>query len=184
MRQLAGGKGVCHRTFQIMFWSLSSRSSRAADVCQRNAKQVAGRDSKLVDELRRCHVGHQSTASSSVRIRRYKAEQIVYVRSIRARDAARIADGLYDDTRCRGRSDSRQRHRLVGSAIECDGPEDPPCARTIGNASHLAPGLPGRAGDKLQGQALGAAVWRAFESNRDLQIFEELFPLPHRKTKD
>jgi len=36
--------------------------------------------------------------------------------------------------------------------------EDPRCTRTIGNASRLALRLHGRAGDKLQGQALIVVV--------------------------
>jgi len=38
-------------------------------------------------------------------------------------------------------------------AAECDELEDRRCTRTIGSASRLALRLPGRAGDKLQGQA-------------------------------
>ena len=83
----------------------------------------------------------------------------------------------------RGRSDSRQRHRPVGFAAECDGLEDPRCTRTIGNASRLAPGLRGRAGDKLQGQASSVDVWHGSQSKRHLDIFQELPPLWHRKTE-
>ncbi len=72
----------------------------------------------------------------------------------------------------------------VGSAAECDGLEDPRCARTIGNASHLAPGLRGRAGDKLQGQASSVAAWRGSQSKRHLDVFKELLPLRLRKTND
>ena len=66
---------------------------------------------------------------------------------------AHLADGLFDGRRRRGRSDSRKRHLPVGSAVECDGLEDLPFARTIDNASHRVPRLCGKAGDKLQGQA-------------------------------
>ena len=84
-------------------------------------------------------------------VRRCKSEQILYDQSFRAKDAAKIADGLFDGTVRREQSDSRQRHRPVGCAAECDGLEDPRCTRTIGSASRLAPALPRRAGDKLQG---------------------------------
>ena len=94
-----------------------------------------------------------------------------------------IAGGLFGDTMRRGRSDSRQRHRPVGFAAECDGLEDPRCTRTIGNASRLAPGLRGRAGDKLQGQASSVDVWHGSQSKRHLDIFQELPPLWHRKTE-
>jgi hypothetical protein len=67
--------------------------------------------------------------------------------------AARIADVLFDGTMRRGRSDSRQRHHPVGFAAGYDGLGGSPFARTIGNASHLAPGLYGKVGDRLQGQA-------------------------------
>ena len=63
----------------------------------------------------------------------------------------RIADELFDGMRRRGRSDSQQRHRRVDPAAECGGFEDLPSDRTIGNASHLAPGLPGKADDMLPG---------------------------------
>ena len=59
-----------------------------------------------------------------------------------------------------GLSDSWPRHRPIGSAIECDGLEDFPYARTIDNASRLAPELPGRACDKLQVQVASGAVLR------------------------
>jgi hypothetical protein len=62
-------------------------------------------------------------------------------------------DGPFDGMLRRERSDSRQCHRPVGSATECDGLEDHPFPRKIDKAIHLAPRLPGRAGDKLQGQA-------------------------------
>jgi hypothetical protein len=99
-------------------------------------------------------------------------------------DDLRIADGLFDDTMRRGRLDSRPRHRPVGSVAECDGLEDPPCARTIGIAIHLAPELHGRAGDKLQGQVLSGVALLRFLSKRDLHFFKELLPLRLRKTND
>jgi hypothetical protein len=79
-------------------------------------------------------------------------------------------------------SGSRQCRRPNGFAAECDGLEDPPCARTIGNASSLVPGLRGRAGDKLQGQVSIVAVWRGSQSKRHLDIFKQLLPLRLRKT--
>ena len=98
-------------------------------------------------------------------------------------DDLRIADELCDGTICRGRSGSRQCHRPVGFAAEYDGLEDPPCARTIGNASRLALGLHGRAGDKLQDPASSVAVWPASQSKRHLDIFKELLSLRLWKTK-
>jgi hypothetical protein len=71
---------------------------------------------------------------------------------------ARIADGFFDGTMGRGRLDFLQRHRPVGFVAEYDGPEDYPFGRTIDNASHLAPGLRGKAGDKLRGQVLIVVV--------------------------
>ena len=71
-----------------------------------------------------------------------------------------IANGLLDGTMRIGLSDSWPRHRPIGSAIECDGLEDFPYARTIDNASRLAPELPGRACDKLQVQVASGAVLR------------------------
>jgi hypothetical protein len=93
-----------------------------------------------------------------------------------------VADGSFDGTVRKGQSDSRQRHRPVGYADECDGLEDPPCARTIGSASHLAPGLPRRVGDRLQNQASGVAVLHGSQSKRDLHVFKELLPLLLWKT--
>ena len=102
----------------------------------------------------------------------------------RAKDADRIADVLFDGTVRKGRSDSQQHHLPVGFAAECDGLEDSLFARTIGNASHLAPGLPNRAGDKRQDQASSGAAWHEFESKRHLDIFKELLPLRLWKTND
>jgi len=72
---------------------------------------------------------------------------VLFNQFIRAKVFARITDGLLDGTMRKMRSDSRQHHRLDGSAAECDGLEDLPFARSIGNASHLAPGPRGRADD-------------------------------------
>ena len=83
----------------------------------------------------------------------------------------------------RGRLDFLQRHRPVGFATEYDEPEDYPFGRTIDNASHLAPGLRGKAGDKLRGQVLIAAASRGHQSKRHLDIFKKLPPLLHRKTE-
>jgi len=95
-----------------------------------------------------------------------------------------FVDGPFDGMLRRERSDSRQRHHRVGSAAECGGLEDSPFARTIGNASHLALALPGRAGDKLQDQASTVAAWSGSPSKRDLDFFKELLPLRFRKTND
>jgi hypothetical protein len=97
---------------------------------------------------------------------------------------ARLADGLLDGTTRRGQLGSRQHHRLVGSAAERDGLEDLPFARTIGNASHLAPGLRGRAGDKLRDQASSVAVWHGSLSKRHLDILKKLPNLRLWKTND
>ena len=90
---------------------------------------------------------------------------------------AYLADGLFDGMMRKGRSDFRQCRDLVGSAAECDGLEDPPFARTIGNASHLSSRLLGRAGDKLPDQASNVAALRGYQSKRHLHFFKELFPL-------
>jgi hypothetical protein len=86
-------------------------------------------------------------------------------------DVFRLADGFLDGTTSRGRSDSRQRHRPLGSAIECDGLEDFPYTHTIGNAIRLAPELRGRAGDTLQGQAASGFVFLGSGSKRHLHFF-------------
>jgi hypothetical protein len=114
-------------------------------------------------------------------IQRYKPEQIVYGRSIRALDAAKIADGLFVGTVRRGQSDSRQRHRPSGSGARCDELGDPRCTRTIGNASRLSLRLHDRAGDKLQRQASIVVVWHASPSKRHLDVFKQLLPLELRK---
>jgi hypothetical protein len=99
-------------------------------------------------------------------------------------DDLRFSGGLFDGTTRRGRSDSRLRHRPVRFVAECDGLEDSLCARTIGNASHLALGLRGRAGDKLRGQVSTEAGLHGFPSKRDLYFFKELLSLRLRKTND
>jgi hypothetical protein len=95
-----------------------------------------------------------------------------------------VADGLLGGMMRRGRSDSRQCHRPVGFVAECDGLEDFPFARTIGNASHLAPGPHGRAGDKLLDQASIEAVWHGSLSKRHLDILKKLSDLRLWKTND
>src|SRR6266404_8227149 len=109
----------------------------------------------------------------SVKRKRYKQEQIDYDWSFRTKDAANIADGLFDGTVRREQSDSRQRHLPSGSGARCDELEDPRCTRTIGNASHLGPGLPGRVGDKLQAQASIVVVWHASPSKCHLDVFKQ-----------
>jgi hypothetical protein len=96
----------------------------------------------------------------------------------------RIADGLLDGNSHKEPLDSLPRHPPSDSATECDGLEDPPFARTIGNASHLAPGLHGRAGDRLQGQAASGVVLHGFQSKCHMHFFKELLPLRLRKTND
>ena len=54
----------------------------------------------------------------------------------------------------------------------------------IDNASRLAPGLHGTAGDKLQDQASSGAAWLGSRSKRHLNFFKELLPLRLRKTND
>ena len=98
-------------------------------------------------------------------------------------DDLRIADELFDGTVRRGRSGSRQCHRPVGFAAEYDGLEDVPSARTIDNASRLAPTLHGKAGDTLQDRASSGVSWPASQSKRHLHFFKELLPLRLRKTK-
>jgi hypothetical protein len=84
----------------------------------------------------------------------------------------------------RERLDSRQCHHPVDFATECGELEDPPHARTIGNATHLAVALHGRAGDTLQVQASSGAFWRGSLSKGHLHFFKELFPLRIRKAND
>ena len=73
-------------------------------------------------------------------------------------------DELFDGNSHKEQLDSLPCHRRGGSAAECDGLEDLPCARTIGIASHLAPELHGRADDKSQGQAATVAAWLGSQS--------------------
>jgi len=80
--------------------------------------------------------------------------------------------------------DSLLCHHPSGSATECDGLEDSPFARTIGNAIHLASRLHGKARDKLQDQAAIVAVSNGSPSKRHLHVFKELLPLRLRKTDD
>jgi hypothetical protein len=94
----------------------------------------------------------------------------------------RIADELFDGMRRRGRSDSQQRQRPVGFVAECGGPEDPPCARTNGNASRLALKLHGRAADKLHGQGASEIALLGSPSKHNLDFFKKLLPLRLRKT--
>ena len=91
---------------------------------------------------------------------------------------------FFDGTMRRGRSDSRQRHHPVGFAAEYDGLGGSPFARTIGNASHLAPGLHGKVGDRLQGQASSVIALLGSLSKRDLYFFKELLSLRLWKTND
>jgi hypothetical protein len=94
------------------------------------------------------------------------------------------ADALFGDSQCKELSNWILRHRLAGSAAECDGLEDFLYNHTIGNAIHLAPKLHGRARDKLQGQALIVAALHGSPSKRHLHFFKELRPLWLRKTND
>jgi hypothetical protein len=110
--------------------------------------------------------------------------QIVLVLSIGARDATRIGDEFFDGTTHTGLSDSWPCHRQVGSVAEYDGLADLPFARTIGNASRLAPEPRGRVGDKLPDQASSGVALLGFLSKRDLDFFKQLFPLRLRKAND
>lgn len=85
---------------------------------------------------------------------------------------------------CKGQLDSQPCHHPDGSVAECDELEDPPSVRTIGNASHLAPGLRGRVGDKLLAQASNVDLWRGSQSKRHLNFFKELLPLRLWKTNN
>ena len=118
----------------------------------------------------------------SIRIDADSGEEVSKIQTIAYE--LRIADVLLDGTTRRGRPDSRRRHRPVGSAAECDGLEDPPCAHTIGNASHLAPGLPGRAGDRLPDQASIGAALPGSSSKGHLDFFKQLLPLRLGQTND
>ena len=94
-----------------------------------------------------------------------------------------VVGELSGDTRHKERSGSRLCHRRGGCAARCDAPEDFPFVRTIGNASHLAPGLYGKADGKLQRLALVVAVWIEFRSRDCLNTLKELLPLRHRKAE-
>ena len=94
------------------------------------------------------------------------------------------ARALFGDSHYKELSNWIRYHRPAGCAAECDGLEDLPCARTIGNASRLSPELPGRVGDKLQDQAASGVAWRGSLSKRDLHFFKELHSLRLRKTND
>jgi hypothetical protein len=67
---------------------------------------------------------------------------------------------------------------------ERDGLEDLPCARKIDNASRLALGFPGRAGDTLPDRASSGDALHGSPSKCDLHFVKELFPLRLRKTND
>jgi hypothetical protein len=95
-----------------------------------------------------------------------------------------VVGELSGDTRHKELSDSRPCRRRGGSVVRCDGLEGLRFARTIGNASRHARGLRGRAGDKLQPPASSVAVWIDFPPRDDLNAFEELLSLRHRKTDD
>ena len=92
-------------------------------------------------------------------------------------------DALFGDSHYKELSNWIRCHRLAGCAAECDGLEDSLFARTIGNASHLALRLPGRGGDKLQGQASIVAAWRGVRSKGHPHVFKKLLPLRLRKTE-
>jgi hypothetical protein len=80
--------------------------------------------------------------------------------------------------------DSLLRHPLSDSATECDGLEDHPSARNFGIAIHPAPGLHGRADDKLQDQDSSWVARYGSPSKRDPDFFKELHPLRLWKTND
>jgi len=65
----------------------------------------------------------------------------------------------------------------VGCVAECDGLEDSAYTRRNDNATHLAPGLPGRVGVKVHRQAASIAALRGSQSKRYLHFFKELLPL-------
>jgi hypothetical protein len=95
-----------------------------------------------------------------------------------------FVDGPFDGMLRRERSDSQQCHRPVGSATECGGFEDLPCAHTIGNASCRAPKLHDRAGDKSQARVSNVAAWSEWLSKCYLYVFKELPYLWLWKTND
>jgi hypothetical protein len=67
-------------------------------------------------------------------------------------------DEIFDGMSHRERLGSRQYHHPVDFATECGELEDSPHARTIGNATHLAVALRGRAGDMLQDPTANVAA--------------------------
>ena len=75
-------------------------------------------------------------------------------------------DALFGDSQYKELSNWIRSHRPVGSATECDGLEDLPFARMIGNAIRLALELPGRVGDTLPDQASGGVAWRGSTARR------------------
>ena len=88
-----------------------------------------------------------------------------------------------DDNRNKDLSDCSPCRRPDGFATECDGLEVLLSARTIGTASGLASGLLGKGRDKAQNQALGVAVCGLVESNRHLDVLNELLYLRLWKTE-
>jgi len=109
--------------------------------------------------------------------RRLRWKSLVNVRSV-------FADELLDGNSHKEPLDSLPRRSLSGSATECDGLEDSPCAHTIDNASRLAPGLPGRACDKLPDQVAGGVASLGSPSQHRLHVFEKLPDLRLWKTED
>ena len=99
---------------------------------------------------------------------------MVYDPFFLGKEVASSADGRFDGKMRREQSDSLQRHRRDGFAAEYDEPEDPLCTHKIGNANHLVPGFPGKAPDRLEGQASTAAVSHESRSKRHLDAFKEL----------
>ena len=93
-------------------------------------------------------------------------------------------DALFGDSQYKELSNWIRYHRPADCAAECDGLEDSQCPRTIDNASHLAPGLPGKADDKLPDQVSTVGAWRGSPSKCHLDFFKELLPLWLRKTNN
>jgi len=87
------------------------------------------------------------------------------------------ADELLDDSSRKEPRDFLPSLPLGGSATECDGLVDLPCARTVGTSSRHAPALSGKARDKLRVRASTAVVSRAFDSRGYLHGFYESGPL-------
>ena len=95
-----------------------------------------------------------------------------------------LIDEPLDGNRSRELSDSQLCHPLDGSATECDGLEDFPCAHTIDNANRLVLELLDIAGDKLRVQASSVVALLGSLSSRDLHFFKELLSLRLRQTND